>query len=226
MSRLFPNKYSGDNERAENDQYFTPSQPVWAFCLELEQHLFRPFLPKNVLDPCAGTGVWGQTWKSLYGAHRLYGMDIDDTLEKPEGYDGWQSGDFLTSTTGNFKADLIISNPPFNQAEAFVHRAHEVANEYATIAFLLPLAFMSTIGRFGRLYNTYDKRPSNIIVSSRRIDFTGQGNPHTEVAMFVWTNESWEARTQISWIDWKNAEKDEYFKWLKGDLKCKEKELD
>ena len=82
MSRLFPNKYSGNNKRAENDQYFTPSQPVWAFCLELEQHLFRPFLPKNVLDPCAGTGVWGQTWKSLYGTHRLYGMDIDESYKQ------------------------------------------------------------------------------------------------------------------------------------------------
>ena len=72
---------------------------------------------------------------------------------------------------------------------------------------MLNLTFLSSIGRMSRLFNT-NKAPSRVIVSSRRIDFTGQGSPHTEVGMFIWDKFMQEHKrisTEIGWLDWKES---------------------
>lgn len=201
MSRLFPNKYSGKNERAKHDQYPTPLKPVHAMCNEVRKTIDKRH-NLTVLDPCAGDGVWGLTWKNMYGVKKLYGIDIDDSLEMPRDFDGWQTANFMEAKMANHKFDLIISNPPFNQAEEFLYRSFEVLNDFGTIAFLLPLAFMSSIGRYERIFDVMEIRPYHIVVSSRRIDFTGQGNPHLDVAMFIWTANNWMKYTTMSWVDW------------------------
>ena len=206
MGRLMPYRYTGENKRAENDQYFTPPEPVEKFCRYIEQ--VKPYsvaYPATILDPCAGTGVWGNTYKSIFNHSTLYGIDIDTSLEKPEGFDFWQTGSFLDSNLTNKKFDIIISNPPFNLAEKFVHEGFKHLASYGLLAYLLPLAFLSSIGRNIRVFNA-NKNPNEVIVSSRRIDFTGQGNPHTNVAMFIWYDmelrQYGTVDTEVTWLDW------------------------
>lgn len=203
MGRLLANKYSGENQRLEHDQYLTPLKPVVALVNLLKDNVIQ-YQPEFILDPCAGKGVWGQVVKSTYTDSILYGVDIDDTLPQPAMYDYWYTGDFIGNHMANKKFDLIISNPPFKLAEKFVYEAFNHIAFGGVIAFMLPLGFMSSVGRYKRIFTT-DFKPDRIFVSSRRIDFTGQGSPHTDIAMFVWGgNSSLITPTEVKWFDWES----------------------
>ena len=213
MGRLMPYKYSGKVDREKNDQYFTPSKPVERLCKEII--CIKPYniyYPYNILDPCAGTGIWGATYHSLNNRGELYGVDIDPNMKKPEAYDYWDNDNFLTMDFRSKKFDVIISNPPFKHAEEFVVKGLSLLAEGGHLAYLLPLAFMSTVGRFERLFNN-GLHPDEIMVSSRRIDFTGQGNPHTDVAMFVWYSMDMRkygsSDTIMHWFDWEKEKSDD-----------------
>ena len=199
MGRLLGNKYSGDNQRLEHDQYLTPLKPVVSLVDLVRGYINYPL--EYILDPCAGKGVWGQVVKSIYTESLLYGIDIDETLEKPDMYDYWQTGDFLDGNLSNKKFDLIISNPPFKLAEKFVIESFNHIGHGGTIAFMFPLGFMSSVGRYNRMFTT-KYRPDKILVSSRRIDFTGQGSPHTDIAMYLWFMDGLDRGTQVEWFDW------------------------
>ncbi|HDK25502.1 MAG TPA: class I SAM-dependent methyltransferase [Candidatus Atribacteria bacterium] len=207
MVALLPNKLSGKNERAENDQYFTPPKLAELMCREVGRAFNDTiFYPTEVLDPSAGTGIWGKVWKEIYPHAKITGIDIDPSFNKPEGYSEWLTGNFLTTDFGNKQFDLVLTNPPFKYAEKFVNKGLEIVKPYGVVAYLLNLTFLGSVGRGKRLFNNR-KNPTNIIVSSRRVDFTGQGSPHTEIAMFVWKKlpEFGKWKTYIEWVDWKEG---------------------
>ena len=79
-----PYRYKGENERAQNDQYFTPLKPVEVLCYLVGEVMQPVIYPEKVLDHCAGAGVWGEAWKNRYAHSKIYGIDIDESLEKPE----------------------------------------------------------------------------------------------------------------------------------------------
>jgi len=201
MGRLLANKYSGENKRREHDQYITPIKPVVALVNLLGNEL--TFSVDSILDPCAGYGVWGKVVKSIFTEATLYGIDIDDSLTKPDMYDFWQTDDYLNGNLANKKFDLIISNPPFKLAEKFVIESFKHVAYGGTIAFMFPLGFVSSVGRYKRMFSSPEYKPNKILVSSRRIDFTGQGSPHTDIAMFIWhaVGKGTE-HTFVDWFDW------------------------
>lgn len=201
MGRLLGNKYTGEVKRVKYDHYPTPIKPVDAICKILSLRMMA-YAPENILDPCAGNGVWGRTIKKIYTEAQLYGVDIDPNLEKPPEYDFWHTGDYINNYMANKKFDLIISNPPFKLAEQFIMESFKHITFGGTIAFMLPLGFMGSVGRYKRLFTNKNK-PNHIIVSSRRIDFTGQGSPHTDIAMYIWYGYSKGVPiTNIEWFDW------------------------
>ena len=202
MGRLLGNKYSGDTERRQYDQYLTPTKPVVAVANILKKDIIK-FPPETILDPCAGEGIWGQVLGSIFTEARVYGVDIDESLEKPDFFDYWHTGDFIGSHMANKKFDLIVSNPPFKLAEKFVTEAFRHVAHMGVIAYMFPLGFMSSVGRYNRLFKGFTYRPDHIYVSSRRIDFTGQGSPHTDIAMYIWKAEGkGTTQTTIEWFDW------------------------
>lgn len=204
MVQLLPNKYKGENKRAQYDRYDTPIKPVWAFCRKLLESNIRLGYekPKTILDPCAGEGTWGAVYKKLCNNRPvLVGMDINPMLVPPKEYDAWHNYDFLQKDFGDLKFDTIISNPPFTLSEKFIHKGLSLLSQDGMMAYMLNLTFMGSLGRAERLFNA-GLNPTHIIVSSRRIDFTGQGSPHTEIGMFIWNKPFLGAHTVITWLDW------------------------
>jgi len=105
--------------------------------------------------------------------------------------------DFLTSTR---YADNIITNPPYNCAEAFV--AHGVKHSNDKCAFLLRLAFLEGANRANTIFAKMP--PSRVWVFSERITFypggvKPKGSGTTAYAWFVWDKNA-SGQTELKWL--------------------------
>jgi predicted RNA methylase len=96
--------------RKKLDHYPTPSGLVRA-SLGLPQ--INPS-PIKILDPGAGTGVWGSIARGRWSESFITGVETQPC--PPNGkYDIWYSGDFFRWSAANAREryDLIIGNPPY-----------------------------------------------------------------------------------------------------------------
>lgn len=203
MGRLLGNKYSGENERKEFDQYFTPPEVVDACTDYFLWYIGNEAYPGSILDPCAGHGVWGNSLANKIVSSKLVGIDIDKSLEKPKGFDEWHNFDFIKGLeSNNNQFDYIISNPPFKDSQRFVEVGMSYLREGGWMVYLLNESFLNSIGRYEDIFTSQWYRPEHVAISSRRVDFTGQGNPHTLVALFIWRLGK-TVETTINWFDWK-----------------------
>ena len=84
--------------------------------------------------------------------------------------------DFLTQERDPFDFDMIITNPPYSQKDAFLERCFWYKRPFA---LLLPLTALEGVKR-GRMFH---ENGISVIVLARRIDFTGKGRN--------WFNASW-----------------------------------
>ena len=106
--------------------------------------------------------------------------------------------DFLNSTNS---FDNIITNPPYNSAEGFVHKGLELANK--KFALLLRLAFLEGGNRQRTIFT--DAPPSRVWVFSERITFYAdgavqKGTGTTAYAWFVWDKDS-TSGTELKWFN-------------------------
>ena len=95
--------------------------------------------------------------------------------------------DFLTSDR---VADNIVTNPPYNSAEAFVEKG--LINSRRKFALLLRLAFLEGINRANTIFSK--NPPNRVWVFSERITFypkdaIKKGSGTTAYAWFVWDKE-------------------------------------
>lgn len=105
--------------------------------------------------------------------------------------------DFLD---GERRADNIVTNPPYNSAEAFVANGVELAK--CKFALLLRLAFLEGANRARTIFTK--RPPSRVWVFSERITFypTGvevKGTGTTAYAWFVW-DKSAPSGTELRWF--------------------------
>lgn len=140
-----------------------------------------PHLPAAawVLDPCAGRGAI---------LHELIpftvrGFEIDAELARttdlplvvrdalsPEPWNGYA------------RVPLVVMNPPFTHAEAFVRRALDELAPGGTVAALLRLGFLEGQARAP----LHREHPADVLVLPRRPSFTGKGTDASAYAWFVW----------------------------------------
>lgn len=122
----YVNEYSGDGGQ-DFGQYFTP-RPLIKSALYLVKEIYKAFSPKNVYDPCMGTGGFlvqaYQSYKaSIDDGGYVYGSEIEPETYtsgymnlllsiKPPAYSNLQ--DTLKDNTVN-KFDFIATNPPFSK---------------------------------------------------------------------------------------------------------------
>jgi hypothetical protein len=105
--------------------------------------------------------------------------------------------DFLTTTRS---ADNIVTNPPYNCAEAFV--ASGTKNARRKFALLLRLAFLEGANRANTIFARIP--PSRVWVFSERITFYPKGaeikgTGTTAYAWFVWDKDS-PGTTELKWF--------------------------
>lgn len=124
------------------------------------------------------------------------GYKVRATDLYPRGH-GETGIDFLGSTR---KVDNIVTNPPYNAAEAFVAQGLKLARR--KFALLLRLAFLEGANRANTIF--LKSPPSRVWIFSERITFYMKdaeraGSGTTAYAWFVWDKAA-EGPTQLRWF--------------------------
>jgi hypothetical protein len=199
-AKLCGDIYVPDQElpaRAEDDRYITPlfeCEQAYAkllhWCPAWQQH--RPCRSSagnrhspSILDPGAGPGIWGTVARGIWPNALIHGIDIQEQ-PKPEAYDRYEIGRFPGdwSTTGY---DMVVGNPPFNQANTFVEESMRRLRPGGWLMFLLRLQYCTGSWRRDNLYHNY---PLFLYgVYSRRISWRADGKrktPPRDHALFIW----------------------------------------
>lgn len=137
----------------------------------------------QVLEPSCGAGAilrrlraWGVELSHLRG------IELDEgraTIARQDGFTVAHA-DALYADWG--QADLIITNPPYRFAEAFVRRALSLRRPGGTVAMLLRLGFLESIERadFNRSH------PADVLVLPRRPSFVNGRSDACAYGWFVW----------------------------------------
>lgn len=181
-------------DRREADFYPTDAGTVRSALREIACGLN----PRSILDPGAGDGAWGRVARAVWPHSRIAGVEIRD-VPKPEEYDGWFCPvDFLTKPVYPGGYDLVMGNPPYAQAEAFVRKGAEYLRPGGMLVYLLRLAFLEGQRRRDGLFVEFP--PEAVYVCSKRPSFTGDGRTNaTAFGVFVWS-EGFVGRTQLRWL--------------------------
>lgn len=145
---------------------------------------------------------FGEIWECACGDGAMSTVlaDTGQFVESSDLYDrgfGQHGIDFLQS---NRKTDNIITNPPYNASEAFVHTAAKLAKR--KFAFLLRLAFLESASRQESIFSRIP--PARVWVFSERITFypkgaVKKGSGTTAYAWFVWDQEH-HGPTELKWL--------------------------
>lgn len=167
------------------DYYITP-KPLIPHALELvtgTDTLVRPY----VVDAGAADGRWGQAAAARWPGIDLLGVELRSDVERAAGFGGWLNVDF-TKLRLTEKADIIVGNPPFNQARGFIHSGLLNVRVDGWVVYLLPLSLLATQRMWKNVYALPLCRPKHVRVLSRRISFEGyDGDTNmSEYAIYVW----------------------------------------
>lgn len=144
----------------------------------------------------------GEIWESACGDGSMSevlaktGCKIRSSDLFNRGY-GEGGHDFLSATR---KTDNIVTNPPYNCAEAFVATGLKLANR--KFALLLRLAFLEGGNRANTIFSKMP--PARVWVFSERITFymkgaTQGGSGTTAYAWFVWDKDA-SGGTELKWF--------------------------
>jgi len=142
--------------------------------LRLVGSLMRP-KPTVILDPCSGDGAILEVAHEVFPEAEKRGLEIDPIRcalanVKP-GNMMTKLGDALALPTWadekGKRPDLICTNPPFSLAMPFLERALAEVAEGGDVAFLLRLAWLSSLDRVA----FHKKHPSDVYVLDRRPSF-------------------------------------------------------
>lgn len=184
---------SSARDAHKSDYYVTPVAPIVLFLTKLKTSGLLPARPLRVLDPCAGGDR--QHAMSYPEALKVSGLDVAElvTVDRREDSRADIKADYLTWQGGAF--DLIITNPPFNQALPIIKRALGMVVEDGLVAMLLRLNFFGSKER----KPFFDSNmPAHAYVHSRRFKFR---DTHTqdscEYMHACWRKENPERMTRL-----------------------------
>lgn len=147
----------------------------------------------DIWEPACGDGaiskVLEKTGCSIYSSDKYY-----------RGYGDRTAIDFVQCSQA-LHADNIITNPPYNLAEDFVHIGLKKAHE--KLALLLRLSFLESARRYNEIYKI--SQPSTVWVFSERITFYPNGlqtagSGTLAYAWFIWDKTDRYNTTQLKWI--------------------------
>lgn len=160
------------------DKYTTPDALALACCRVLDEVGLRP---ESVIDAGCGGGAFLRAIKATWPRALLTGVDVSPECDGPGDV---YAADFIHGRFGSGN-QAVISNPPYDRAEAFVRRAIELVRPGGYVAFLLRLSFLASQERIG----LYRKHPVGFLWPiAGRPSFTGDGKTDgAEYGLVVWT---------------------------------------
>lgn len=165
---------TGKNARKPMDFYPTPPEVTRALCDHLERHLL---IGKGawIWEPACGDGAMSEVF--IERGYNVFSSDIRET-----GYKDQRSiHNFLDAMKMDVNSDWIITNPPFNVSEAFIHRCmNDRFNR--PFALLLKSQYWHSMRRNSLFY---ERKPMFICPLSWRPSFEGKGK--SSLMDFIWT---------------------------------------
>ena len=189
--------------RRELDAYYTPDA--------LAEAILATYRGQNKsgrscvwLEPSVGGGAFARAIKKFRPNDIVIGIDINPNAAGLKDVDHPIVGDFLSLKIGG--PELIIGNPPFNNAEAHVRHAISLCSPGGSVAFLLRLAFLEGSNR-RKFWDEFPPVGVNII--RPRPSFIGGGTDMCAYALFTWRSGHGAGSldhsdcSEIGWIDWK-----------------------
>lgn len=167
-----------------NGPEFYPT-PAWATHALIDNEE----LEGEIWEPACGDGAMARVLAET-------GLPVRASDLFDRGY-GEAGIDFLDS---NYSTDNIITNPPYNLAESFVHKG--LGRVRRKLALLLRLAFLEGANRQRTIFS--ETPPARVWVFSERITFypagaTVAGSGTTAYAWFVWDKQA-DCRCELKWI--------------------------
>ena len=160
--------------------------PAWATFALIENENFEG----DIWECACGNGAMAKVLEET-GCH-VRSSDLHDRGFGEVGVDFTEATDHV---------DNIVTNPPFNSAEAFVARGTKLARK--KFALLLRLAFLEGANRARTIYS--ECPPSRLWVFSERITFypvgaERKGTGTTAYAWFVWDKDA-PSGTELRWFE-------------------------
>lgn len=185
--------------REKNDFYPTPVELVRESLNLLNKD--RPYMHTYfVLDPGAGSGVWGNVIRDRYPTAYITGTESRD-VPKPDAYDLWlNETDYLTMWGVNESYDYVIGNPPYRYAEEFVRKSYSLLVPGGQMLFLLRLAFLEGQKRCSGLWK--ELVPKKAYVCGRRPSFTGNKKTDATAYMLCLWEKGYTGATELDWLMW------------------------
>lgn len=179
-----------------SDYYVTPHKPISDLldCLSKQSETQQLFLNGNCLrnyityfDPCAGGNPSSEskgfnpmsypTVLEKHGSMKVKTNDIrEDSLAEFK-------SDYINSEVVLNRADVIITNPPFNCATAIIKKAQQEVTEGGYVIMLLRLNFF---GAQEREEFWKDNMPILTVVHRKRISFLKGSTDSIEYMHCVW----------------------------------------
>ena len=155
----------------------------------------------RILDPCVGKGAFPNAIiTEAYNEVDVTTVDVDPEVVATH------TADFLSFRRSE-PFQLIVSNPPFSQGQAFVEHALSLVDPRGTVAFLMLLQFLGSNGR-AEFFRA--SPPSTIDVLRPRPSFADNGQTDMrEYALFRWCPQDFGSISgpRIGWIDWEKPRK-------------------
>jgi hypothetical protein len=158
---------ASNRKRSTNDFYPTPVEVTLALARQYDMKGLA------VWEPCCGDGAMARVLDGH--ADRVVCSDIAPQM------DGATTADFLAASEMMDGTNAIITNPPFNLAEAFIAHARSLQPEF--FALVLKATFWHAARR-AALFRSYP--PSAIHPLLWRPDFLGLGAPTMDICWVVW----------------------------------------
>ena len=176
--------------RHVNDHYPTPTALTLALLKELPQ------IGGAIIEPCAAEGKIAGILRTHPLVAEVITNDIDVTMPTRYHEDATDADAAIWAAP----ADWIVTNPPFNQADQFVHLAWAKARR--GVAMLLRLSFMEPTRKRAQLLKSMAPYMSHLIVFSQpRPSFTGNGRTDsTTTAWFVWERNNPQQGTRLIYV--------------------------
>lgn len=170
--------------RSGSDLYETPIPVIEAAMRHFVKHIVGT---EKILDIGANDGRWGLLAAKYSGVTtHLVGVDIRP-LPRPEGFTLWHTMDYARPIEVELmpvkRFDLVVSNPPFCEAEVIVNNAWRQLKNGGAMLFLLPSHFWYSAGRFRGLWRNLPPCERCSVVN--RIPFTGGSNPNL-YDLYLW----------------------------------------
>lgn len=193
-------------KRDLDDYYATPPPLARFTCDFIERDyggLWAPRGPRSILEPGCGAGSFLLGASEVWPSASLIGVERSPELARKAEEKGFvvAQEDVLKFKWGK-RFDLIVGNPPFTHAEAFIHHLRPMLSDNGRLAFLLRLNFAGSQARYETLWSKY--RPVRVHNYVARPNFLPadlrKGGDSIEYGVFVFAPYD-SPTTEVVWED-------------------------